>query len=96
MGDDDDWLAGLSNPARPDAKVRVVVNNHLYYFWTVARAGSISRAAGELRVSQPTISEQIRKLEQTLGTRLFERVGRGLFQNQKRGPHELEELCRGI
>ncbi|ABF42125.1 transcriptional regulator, LysR family [Candidatus Koribacter versatilis Ellin345] len=52
--------------------------NHLHYFWTVARLGSISRAATELDVSQPTISEQLRKLEETLGTELFLRVGRGL------------------
>jgi LysR family transcriptional activator of nhaA len=33
--------------------------NHLYYFWIVAREGSIARAAEELLVSQPTISIQI-------------------------------------
>lgn len=57
--------------------------NHLFYFWTVARLGSISRAATELQVSQPTISEQLRKLEETLGTRLFERIGRGLRLTQE-------------
>jgi LysR family transcriptional regulator, transcriptional activator of nhaA len=52
--------------------------NHLFYFWTVARQGSISAASRELRVSQPTISEQLRKLEKDLGLPLFVRAGRGL------------------
>jgi LysR family transcriptional activator of nhaA len=52
--------------------------NHLYYFWMVAREGSIVAASRVLHVSQPTISGQIRLLEHNLGTNLFERVGRGL------------------
>src|SRR3954470_13632321 len=52
--------------------------NHLYYFWIVAREGSISRAAEELMVSQPTISIQIKELETAVGQKLFDRVGRGL------------------
>ena len=52
--------------------------NHLYYFWIVAREGSIARAAEELMVSQPTISIQIKELETSMGQRLFNRAGRGL------------------
>ena len=52
--------------------------HHLLYFWTVAREGSIARASAELRLAQPTISGQLRTLEQSLGGRLFTRVGRGL------------------
>ncbi len=52
--------------------------HHLYYFWTVARAGSIARASRELRLSQPTISNQIKTLESALDHRLFERQGRSL------------------
>jgi len=52
--------------------------NHLHYFFEVARAGSITAAAKELRVSQPTISTQIRVLESALGVKLFDREGRGL------------------
>lgn len=52
--------------------------HHLLYFWTVAREGSISRACEHLHVSQPTISSQLRKLEQSIGDRLFKRLGRGL------------------
>ncbi len=52
--------------------------HHLYYFWTVARAGSVSAAARELRVSQPTISGQVKQLEAALGERLLRRAGRKL------------------
>ena len=52
--------------------------HHLLYFWTMAREGSISKAAEKLRVSQPTISAQIKILEDTLGERLLQRQGRAL------------------
>ncbi len=52
--------------------------HHLRYFWAVARLGSVSRAGEELMVSQPTISAQIKELEESLGAPLFERAGRGL------------------
>jgi LysR family transcriptional activator of nhaA len=52
--------------------------HHLLYFWTVAREGGISRAAEKLRLSQPTISAQIRRLEESFGQRLFQRQGRTL------------------
>ena len=50
--------------------------HHLRYFWTVAKEGSISRAAAKLHVSPPSISEQLRELESTLGETLFRREGR--------------------
>ncbi len=50
--------------------------HHLRYFWTVAKEGSLARAAAKLHVSQPSISEQIRELESALGEKLFRRVGR--------------------
>lgn len=52
--------------------------HHLLYFWTVVREGSISKAAEKLRLAQPTISAQIRQLEESLGERLFQRQGRTL------------------
>lgn len=51
---------------------------HLYYFWTVAREGSITRACKQLHVTQPAISTQLQKLEQQLGEPLFTRRGRNL------------------
>ncbi len=52
--------------------------HHLFYFWVVARSGSIARASQELRLSQPTISNQLKTLESSLGHKLFERQGRRL------------------
>lgn len=52
--------------------------HHLLYFWTVAKEGSIAKASQELRLSQPTVSQQIRELEEQLGEKLFARQGRGL------------------
>lgn len=52
--------------------------HHLYYFWTVARAGTIARASVELRLAQPTISSQLKVLEEALGQKLFDRKGRRL------------------
>lgn len=52
--------------------------HHLLYFWTVAREGSITRACEKLLLAQPTISGQLRKLEETLGGKLFQRNGRNL------------------
>jgi LysR family transcriptional regulator, transcriptional activator of nhaA len=50
--------------------------HHLRYFWVVAKEGSLARAAELLRVSQPSISGQIRELESALGQRLFKKEGR--------------------
>ena len=47
-------------------------------FMRVAHAGSVSRAAQELRLAQPALSRQISKLEHELGTPLFSRHGRGM------------------
>jgi LysR family transcriptional activator of nhaA len=52
--------------------------HHLRYFWTVAREGGVSKAAAKLRLSQPTVSAQVKRLEDALGQRLFERQGRAL------------------
>jgi LysR family transcriptional activator of nhaA len=52
--------------------------HHLLYFWTAAREGSIARATAELRLAQPTVSGQIRRLEESLGEKLFRREGRRL------------------
>jgi len=56
--------------------------HHLLYFWTVAREGSVARAAEKLLLSQSTISGQIRSLERSLGIKLFERVGRNLIPSE--------------
>jgi DNA-binding transcriptional LysR family regulator len=50
----------------------------LQYFLAAFRRGSFSAAAEELHMAQPSLSEQVRRLEAELGVRLFHRVGRGL------------------
>src|SRR5687767_9024484 len=52
--------------------------HHLLYFWVVAREGSIAAAGKKLNLTQPTISAQLRLLEESLGEKLFEKAGRGL------------------
>ncbi|MFG2966504.1 LysR family transcriptional regulator [Streptomyces sp. NPDC048288] len=51
---------------------------HLRYFLTVVRAGTVSGAAQELRISQPSLSQQIKRLEQRIGAPLFIRSSRGV------------------
>ena len=52
--------------------------NHLYYFWAVAREGSIAKASEVLHLTPQTISGQLKVLEDSVGEPLFQRVGRGL------------------
>jgi LysR family transcriptional activator of nhaA len=52
--------------------------HHLLYFWVVAKEGSITRACEKLHLAQPTVSGQLKKLEKSVGQKLYERVGRGL------------------
>ncbi len=52
--------------------------NHLLYFWTVAREGSIVKATQDLHLTPQTISGQLKLLEEAIGEPLFSRVGRGL------------------
>lgn len=56
--------------------------HHLRYFWTVAKTGSIRKSAEELGVSQPSISAQIRLLEESIGEKLFHRSGRNLVLSE--------------
>lgn len=52
--------------------------HHLLYFWTIVREGGVTKAAAKLRLAQPTISAQVRRLEGIIGAKLFERRGRSL------------------
>jgi DNA-binding transcriptional LysR family regulator len=50
----------------------------LRYFETIAETGHVGRAAKKLFRTQPALTGAVRRLEETLGTPLFERVGRGI------------------
>ena len=52
--------------------------NHLTTFCTVVEAGSISKAAKELYVTQPAISQKIQELEEHYKTQLLDRTNRGI------------------
>ena len=57
--------------------------HHLMYFWVTAKEGSVTRAAERLMLAQPTVSGQIRTLEEALGEKLFERRGRSLVLTER-------------
>jgi len=52
--------------------------HHLLYFWMVAKEGGVAPAAKALRLAQPTISGQVKSLEESLDLKLFDRSGRKL------------------
>jgi LysR family transcriptional regulator, transcriptional activator of nhaA len=52
--------------------------HHLRYFWTIANEGTLRAAAKKLSISQPSISAQLKLLEETIGHPLFHRTGKGL------------------
>lgn len=57
--------------------------NHLYYFYEVAKFGNVSHAAKHLHVSQPSLSIQIKVLEEQLGFKLLEKKGRNIVLTEK-------------
>jgi LysR family transcriptional activator of nhaA len=55
---------------------------HLLYFWSIARTGSLTRACEELALSPPTVSAQLRSLEARLGEKLLAKSGRTLVMTE--------------
>jgi LysR family transcriptional activator of nhaA len=53
-------------------------HHHLFHFWTVVREGGVTRASERLNVSQPTVSGQLRELQEALGEKLLVRSGRSV------------------
>jgi LysR family transcriptional activator of nhaA len=64
------------------AVVRRLNYQHLLYFWSVVRTGSLTRACEELALSAPTISMQLRTLEERLGEKLLAKSGRNLVPTE--------------
>lgn len=64
--------------SRPQAHAGALDLRELRYFAAAARSGNLGRAAQELNVTPPAISQQLRKLEDALGTQLLIRHGRGV------------------
>lgn len=86
------------------ASIDQVAILHLRYFLSVMRCGTINAAADELRISQPSLSQQIARLEANLGLTLFARSRQGmrptaagvsLAGSATRWLTELEALRRG-
>ena len=62
----------------------------LRYFCAIVRAGSFTRAAEQLGIAQPSLSQQIKRLEKDLGTTLFERLGRSVrLTSSGEGLHQM-------
>ena len=62
-----------------ESKAELLSLQQVRCFCAALELGSFTAAAAALRVSQPAVAEQIRKLEQILGTELFVRAGRGVL-----------------
>jgi LysR family transcriptional activator of nhaA len=56
--------------------VDMLNHHHLFHFWMVVREGGVTRASEKLNVSQPTVSGQLRELQEALGEKLLARSGR--------------------
>src|SRR6516162_8601984 len=56
--------------------------NHLAIFHAVAQAGSMTRGAERLDISQPAVSKQVQDLERAMGVHLFDRIGRRVQLSQ--------------
>ena len=67
---------------------------HVRTFVTVAELGTVSKAALRLRIAQPALSRHIGDLEQELGLKLFDRVGRRLLLTGE--GEQLLSDCRGL
>src|SRR5262245_52104447 len=68
-----------ARPADWDRQIgRRLKLRHLHIFSEVVRSGSMAKAAAQLRVSQPTVSEVIAELEHTFGVRLLDRSPQGV------------------
>lgn len=74
-----------------------MVNLELYrVFYTVARCGSLTKAAEELYISQPAVSQAIKQLENQLGTPLFNRTHKGMELTARGGELVFSDVERAL
>lgn len=74
-----------------------MANLELYrVFYTVAKCGSLTRAAEELYISQPAVSQSIKQLETQLGTTLFNRTHHGMELSAQGGKLIFSEVERAL
>ena len=74
-----------------------MVNLDLYrVFYTVAKCGSLTKAAEELYISQPAVSQSIKQLENQLGISLFNRTHRGMDLSAQGGKLIFAEVERAL
>ena len=74
-----------------------MVNLDLYrVFYTVAKCGSLTKAAAELYISQPAVSQSIKQLEEQLGVRLFNRTHRGMELSAQGGKQIFAQVERAL
>jgi len=70
---DDDEKTGLPPAGRPAQRAGDPTLHQMRIFWAVARSETLTKAAKQLGLAQPSLSQQLGKLETTLGNRLFHR-----------------------
>jgi len=80
--------------AMPEYLIRYATLRQLQIFEASVRLGSLSKAAEELFVTQPTVSMQIKKLSEALGVPLFEQTGRNVRPTDI--GNDLYDACRTI
>jgi DNA-binding transcriptional LysR family regulator len=81
-------------PGGADYLIRHATLRQLQLLEAIVRLGSFTRAAEELFLTQPTVSMQIKKLSETLGTPLFRHVGRSVEPTD--AGREVYAACREI
>src|ERR1043165_806300 len=76
------WLRTADAAANVSSAGIIMEIHQLRYFVAVADEGSFSRAAAKVRVAQPSLSQQIRKLEAEMGQPLFDRLPRSVVRTE--------------
>ena len=94
----------MPTPQKADGGQNLTLHQ-LRIVWAVAHAGTVSRAAKHLGLSQPSLSQQITKLEGSIGRKVFERrggrmilteIGSFLVERAERVMREMKELEDGL